>query len=228
MKLGSRATIWTTWAILQARGLEEMGTFRGEKRACPCVHVTFVFAAVFVWSTTDRTFSNHLSRLSTHNSTQVLSLAYVLLAIVAIKNVAWLQALTPRPADLPSGRILNAAMAALVISIIALVAAFAWSLLVLLRSTTARARITGFAKGSLLAMLLHTAFLMVLVGCVLNAYAAALQSLEASTAWSHTDTGAYTAAFVLAFIVGGVAFILFCLLAAFSHAFVKAPDAATA
>ena len=38
--------------------------------------------------------------------------------------------------------------------------------------------------------------------------------------------GAYTAAFVLAFIVGGLSFVLFCLLAAFSHrAFVRPPPA---
>ena len=140
----------------------------------------------------------------------------------------WLQNLDPRPSDLPSGRILNAAVVSLVISIIALVAAFIWSLLVLLRSTTAQSRITGFAKGSLLAMLLHTSFLMVLVGCVLNAFTGGMQSLETGTAWSANDTGAYTAAFVLAFIVGGVAFILFCLVALFSHAFVKPSPVASA
>ena len=157
---------------------------------------------------------------------QTLSLAYVLLAIVAIKNVSWLQALEPRPEGLPSGRILNAAMAALVISIIALCAAFAYSLTILLRSTAAHARVSGAGKGALLTGLLSNAFLMVLVGCVLNAFSGGLQSLEGSTAWSPNDTGAYTAAFVLAWMVGGLSFVLCVLLAAYSHrAFVKAPPA---
>ena len=103
--------------------------------------------------------------------------------------MAWLQGLTPRPADLPAGRVLNAALAACVISIIALTAAFAWSLTVLLRSTAAHARLSGFGKGSLLTALLGNAFLMVLVGCVLNAFSGGLASLEGNTAWSPNDTG---------------------------------------
>lgn len=80
-------------------------------------------------------------------------------------------------------------------------------------------RITGFAHGSLLTQALYTAILMVVVGCVLNAFSTGLPSLESDFkgAWTSSDTRAYNATYVLAFFVAGLCALLTCLLALFAH-----------
>jgi hypothetical protein len=166
---------------------------------------------------------------------QTFALAYVLLAIVTTKNVDWLRA-QPRPppasdasASFPPGRAFNAVLAALVLSMIVLVANAAWSLAVLLKSTASGSKLAGFAHGSTLASTFHIAALMILVGCVLNAFSGSVSSIEERPdgsgggvkGWGKNDSDAFNATFVLAFIVAGMHIVLWVMLLTGRSAFVK-------
>lgn len=165
---------------------------------------------------------------------KAFALAYILIAIVTTKNVDWLRK-QPRPADsnssFPPGRAFNAVLAALVLSMIVLISNFVWSLVVLLKSTASGSKLAGFAHGSTLASTFHISALMILVGCVLNAFSGGVRSIEESTSadgtkrgvrgWGRNDSDAFNATFVLAFIVAGLHVVLWAMLLTCRSAFVK-------
>jgi hypothetical protein len=163
---------------------------------------------------------------------QAFALAYILLAIVTTKNIDWLRK-QPRPLDpsassFPPGRAFNAVLAALVLSMIVLVANFVWSLVVLLKSTASGSKLAGFAHGSTLASTFHISAFMILVGCVLNAFSGGVRSIEESSdgtsgvkGWGRNDSDAFNTSFVLAFIVAGLHIVLWAMLLTCRSAFVK-------
>ena len=115
---------------------------------------------------------------------------------------------------------------------IVLVANFAWSLAVLLKSTASGSKLAGFAHGSTLASTFHISALMILVGCVLNAFSGGVRSIEESPSadgaatggvrgWGRNDSDAFNATFVLAFIVSGLHIVLWAMLLTCRSAFVK-------
>lgn len=167
---------------------------------------------------------------------KAFALAYILLAIVTTKNVDWLRK-QPTPAEsnssFPPGRAFNAVLAALVLSMVVLISNFVWSLVVLLKSTASGSKLAGFAHGSTLASTFHISALMILVGCVLNAFSGGVRSIEESTSaevdgaktgvrgWGRNDSDAFNATFVLAFIVAGLHVVLWAMLLTCRSAFVK-------
>ena len=164
---------------------------------------------------------------------QAFAFAYIMLAIVTTKNIDWLRK-QPRPATLdsssfPPGRAFNAVLAALILSMIVLISNFIWSLVVLLKSTASGSKLAGFAHGSTLAATFHISALMILVGCVLNAFSGGIKSIEESSdgttsgvkGWGRNDSDAFNATFVLAFFLAGLHVVLWSMLLMCSSAFVK-------
>ena len=176
------------------------------------------------------------THINTHTKTKIkkaFALAYILLAIVTTRNVDWLRR-QPRPvsssdsSSFPPGRAFNAVLAALVLSMIVLVSNFVWSLVVLLKSTASGSKLAGFAHGSTLAATFHISALLILVGCVLNAFSGGVRSIEESAdgasgvkGWGRNDSDAFNATFVLAFMLAGLHIVLWAMLLTCRSAFVK-------
>lgn len=236
-RLGARGWIWTTFGILQVRQADDGSKLDWSDET----NAQIFFVGFFSFSTFPSLSTLtlvHQKKQQTKNKKQAFALVYILLAIVTTKNIDWLRKQPREPGvgpDIPPGRVFNAVLAALVLSMLVLVANFVWSLLVLLKSTASGHKLAGFAHGSTLSSTFHIAALLILVGCVLNAFAGGVSSIEEKKSadgaidgvkgWGRPDTDAYNATFVLAFILAGLHVVLWAMLLTCRSAFVKASAA---
>jgi len=86
-------------------------------------------------------------------------------------------------------RVWNAALAALILSILALVLAAVWSGLVLGRTVIKREKMGGFSYGMMLASSFGLPFLLITTGVLLNALSPLVGSYEkAETGWRKDDS----------------------------------------
>jgi len=145
--------------------------------------------------------------------------------VVTCKNVAWLRTAPLPPAGLTTAptRVWNAALAALILSILALSLSAAWSAAVLLRTTIKREKMGGFSYGTMLANAFGLPFLLITAGVLLNALSVLVRAYEgAGSGWHKNDTAVYAATMVFAFILAAFYLVYSALLVAFRGAFVPA------
>ena len=137
----------------------------------------------------------------------------------------WLRSapLPPAGTTTAPARIWNAALASLILSILALALAAAWSAAVLARTVAKREKMGGFSYGTTLASAFGMPFLLITVGVLLNALGVLVRAYEGGgSGWGKNDTAAYTATMAFAFILAACHLILTALLVAFRGAFVPA------
>jgi hypothetical protein len=164
----------------------------------------------------------HSPSLPPSPSLQVFALTFCLLAVVTCKNMYWLRG-TPLPpsAVTAPARLWNAALAALILTILALALSAAWSLAVLIRTTLKKEKMGGFSYGTLLASSFGLPFLLITTGVLLNALTVAVAPYErAQVGWSKSDSSVFNATMAFSFILAGLYIIYTTLLAVFRGAFV--------